>query len=280
MANKEKLKALTELLTEVIEEGQKLDSSEFPYITITGDINGRGIIWSGLGHNKQIIFNAKPDRFFISESLDLAKNKVLSINNIKILDEEELGPTVTKSNLREVGRLHGLIVDGGVSINQYLIYDANTDRLGLGTENPKASINIVDQNVDIVIGTESQNTARIGTYNYSDLEIGTDNTARISIKAGGNVVIGNPSVGDTKVSIIGSLGINVNQADPRSCLHVNGAFKFNDKLHLSGNEPPVSGSFNQGDIVWNDDPQAGKFIGWVCLRAGSPGMWSGFGRIE
>ena len=187
---------------------------------------------------------------------------------------------MTKSSLREVGHLKGLIVDGGLSVNQYLVYDSVSDRLGLGTDQPKAAVNIIDQNVDIVIGAASINTAMIGTYNYTDLDLGTDNTARISIKAGGNVVIGNASTGDTKVSIIGSLAINVGTADPRSSLHVNGALKFNDKLHLSGNEPPSSGGFNEGDVVWNNYPTPGKFVGWVCTKSGSPGIWNGFGRIE
>ena len=280
MASQEKLNALTALLQEVFQEGQEIDSAEFPYIVIKGDINGKGILWSGQGHNKQFIFNSNPDRFFISENIDIAKGKHLSINNIKVVDEKELGPTITKSNLKEVGHLKGLIVDGGLSVNQYLVYDSISDRLGLGTDQPKAAVNIIDQNVDIVIGAEGTNTARIGTYNYTDLELGTDNTARIQIKAGGNIVIGNASTGDTKVSIIGSLAINVGSADPRSSLHVNGALKFNDKLHLSGNEPPVSGGFNEGDVVWNNYPTPGKFVGWVCTKSGSPGIWNGFGRIE
>lgn len=280
MADQQKINSLLELLGEVLSQGSDVNTSEFPYLTIKGDINGKGILWSGQGHNKQFLFNNNPDRFFISEHIDLAKGKSLSINNIKILDEKELGPTVTKSNLREVGHLKGLIVDGSLSVNQYLVYDSVTDRLGLGTDQPKAAVNIIDQNVDIVIGAIDINTALIGTYNYTDLDIGTDNTARISIKAGGNIIIGNPSTGDTKVSIIGSLAINVNNADPRSSLHVNGALKFNDKLHLSGNEPPMSGSFNDGDIVWNNYPQPGKFVGWVCVKSGSPGIWNGFGRIE
>ena len=280
MASQEKLNALATLLQEVFQEGQEIDSAEFPYIIIKGDIDGKGILWSGKGHNKQFIFNSNPDRFFVSENIDLAKGKYLSINNIKLLDEKELGPTVTKSSLREVGHLKGLIVDGGLSVNQYLVYDSISDRLGLGTDQPKAAVNIIDQNVDIVIGAEGTNTARIGTYNYTDLELGTDNTARIQIKAGGNIVIGNASTGDTKVSIIGSLAINVSTADPRSSLHVNGALKFNDKLHLSGNEPPSSGGFNEGDVVWNNYPTPGKFVGWVCTKSGSPGIWNGFGRIE
>lgn len=280
MSNQEKINKLLELLGEVLNDTPQIDTAEFPFLNIKGDINGKGILWTGQGHNKQFIFHNNPDRFFISENLDLARGKNISINNIKLLDEKELGITVTKSNLKEVGRLKGLIVDGSLLVSEFLSFDSSTNRLGLGTDQPKSAVNIIDKNIDLVIGAVSENTAMIGTYNYMDLEIGTDNTARISIKAGGNIVIGNPSTGDTKVSIIGSLGINVNNPDPRSSLHVNGALKFNDKLHLSGNEPPMSGSYNEGDIVWNNNPTTGKFIGWVCTKSGNPGLWSGFGRIE
>lgn len=280
MANKEKLEALADLLKEVLSDGQDIDSAEFPFIKITGDIGGKGILWSGQGHNKQFLFVNNPDRFFVSESIDLAKDKAISVNNIKLLDEKELGPTVTKSNLREVGRLKGLIVDGGFSVNQYLFYNSHSDRLGLGTDQPNAAFSIVDQNIELVLGSSEPNVGSIGTFNSADLEFVTDNTARITVSAGGNITLGNPAAGDAKVVVLGKLGINVNNPDPRTALHVNGSIKFNDKLHLAGSEPPTSGTFNQGDIVWNSDPQPGKFVGWICVKAGNPGLWNGYGRIE
>lgn len=280
MASQEKIQALTELLKEVLNSDSEIDSAEFPFIRISGDIENKGIFWSGSGNVKQFIFNANPDRFFISENLDLGKGKSLSINNVNVINEKELGPTVTKSNLREVGHLKGLVIDGGLSVNQYLFYDANTDRLGIGTDQPKSGFNLIDQNIDIVLGASENNKGSVGTYNHSDFEILTDNTARITIQAGGNIVLGNPASGDSKVTVLGKLGINVSNPDPRSALHVNGALKFNDKLHLNGSEPPTSGAYNEGDIVWNSFPYPGKFIGWVCVKSGNPGLWNGFGRIE
>jgi hypothetical protein len=112
MASQEKLNALTDLLKEVLQEGKEINSAEFPFIIIKGDIDGKGILWNGQGHNKQFIFNSNPDRFFVSENIDLARGKSITINNIKVVYEKELGPTITKSNLREVGHLKGLIVDG------------------------------------------------------------------------------------------------------------------------------------------------------------------------
>lgn len=51
---------------------------------------------------------------------------------------------------------------------------------------------------------------------------------------------------------------------------------------LFGTAPPSSasdGSYEVGDIVWNTAPTAGGYIGWVCVAAGSPGTWKGFGAI-
>lgn len=276
----DKIEILLSSLREVLENGKDINVNEIPFINFAGDIAGKGLIWSGRGNNKQFIFAEGPDRFFVSEDIDLAKNRCLSINNIKVLNENELGPTVTKSNLKEVGRLKGLLVDGSVSINQYLFYDANTDRLGFGTDQPKAPISIVDMNIELVLGASEPNVGSIGTFNSADLELVTDNTARLTVSACGDIILGNHSFGPVKVSVVGSLGVNVNTIDPRTNLHVNGPIKFNDKIHMNGSEPPQGGTYTDGDIMWNSNPQPGQFVGWVCVRAGNPGIWNGFGRIE
>jgi hypothetical protein len=276
----QKIESLLTALREVLETGKDVNVAEVPFINFKGDIPGKGLIWSGDGHNKQLIYAANPGRFFVSETIDLAKGKGISVNNVKVIDDTELGSTVTKSNLREVGRLKGLIVDGGLSVNQYLVYDANTDRLGIGTDQPNATLSILDQNIELVFGASEPNVGSMGTFNSADLELVTDNTARLTIGAGGDITLGNPNFGPTKVKIVGTLGVNVSSIDPRTDLHISGAIKFNNKLHLSGSEAPTGGAFNEGDILWNNNPQPGIFIGWVCTRAGNPGLWSGFGRIE
>jgi hypothetical protein len=280
MASQEKLEALTSLLKEVLSDGQEFDSAEFPYIIISGDVNGKGILWKGIGHNKQFLFIKDPDRFFVSESLDLAKGKSISINNIKTLDEKELGATVTKSNLRELGRLKGLIVDGDVSIDQYIVYNSATNRLGIGTESPNGALSISEGGVELVLGSKNGVKAFVGTHASHNLELGTDNIARITVETSGNIVLGNYTAGPSKVTVLGTLAVNVNNPDPRAALHVNGSIKFNDKLHLHDRAAPTTGTFNVGDIVWNSSPQPGKFVGWVCVREGSPGLWHGFGRLE
>jgi hypothetical protein len=47
-----------------------------------------------------------------------------------------------------------------------------------------------------------------------------------------------------------------------------------------GSAAPVSGTYLQGDIIWNSAPVAGGFIGWVCTVGGTPGTWKTFGAIS
>jgi len=42
---------------------------------------------------------------------------------------------------------------------------------------------------------------------------------------------------------------------------------------------PTTGSWARGDIVYNSAPAQGEWIGWVCVTAGTPGSWRGWGAI-
>jgi len=277
----EKLDNLSALLNDILsEKNQDTNIVELSYLKFNGDIEGKGLIWAGRGHTKQLVYQPSPDRFFSSETIDLAKDRAVTINGIKIIDDKELGTSITKSSLREVGRLRGLIVDGSLSVNQFLYYNATSDRLGLGTEEPNAALSICDQGVEIVIGAREYNKAGIGVYNSSDLELITDNTTRVTISAGGNIELGNRNNGPVQVLVHGTMGINVATPDPRTSLHIGGAIKFNDTLHLKGTRPPEGGSFKQGDIVWNSEPQQRNYVGWICIQSGNPGIWAQFGEIR
>lgn len=221
-----------------------------------------------------------PDRIFVSENLDLAKDKNITVNGLEVLSSTTLGTSVVKSNLKEVGRLKGLIVDGSVIINQYVHYDANTDRLGIGTDEPNGALSVAEDGIEVIIGTEDFTKGVVGTFASHSLVLKTDNTNRIEIAPSGDVKIGHPNNPPIKVSVNGKLSVGVNNPDPDVDLHVRGNIKFNNKKHMSGIEPPKGGSFNMGDIVWNSEPQQHRAIGWVCTKAGNPGIWLEFGHIR
>lgn len=241
---------------------------------------GRGIIFSGQGPTKQLVYLPDPDRFFTSESIDLAKNKHVSVAGIKILDAQELGSTVVKSNLREVGRLRGLLVDGSVTIDDYIFYSSSSNRLGLGTNEANAAISVAEFGVEVMLGTSEEMHGMVGTYASTDFDIVTDNIARLSVKSNGNIELGNPTKSAVQVKVHGKLSVGVNNPDPNVDMHVAGPVRLNNRIQMYANNPPVSGNYSVGDIVWNAEPRQQGYVGWVCTRAGDPGVWHQFGEIR
>jgi hypothetical protein len=241
---------------------------------------GKGIIFSGSGTTKQLLLVDSPDRFFSTESIDIGKTSSYMVNRIKVLDSEELGPTITRSSLQEVGRLKGLIVDGSVSINQYFYYDSVTDRLGLGTETPNAALSIVDGGIETAIGTNQLGNGFIGTWATNGFDIVSGSKIWISVKPNGAIDLGNPNQGTSAVRVHGKLSVGVLVPDQSVDLHVAGAARINNRLHLSAENTPTSGTYGIGDIVWNSNPRPGGNVGWICTKSGTPGVWHRFGDIR
>lgn len=69
---------------------------------------------------------------------------------------------------------------------------------------------------------------------------------------------------------------------------VTGANVFRQPIELRdfgdlvtyGTAAPTTGSWGRGEKRYNTQPSAGGFVGWVCVTAGTPGTWKGFGAIE
>lgn len=49
---------------------------------------------------------------------------------------------------------------------------------------------------------------------------------------------------------------------------------------INATSAPTSGTWSQGDKVRNQTPEAGGYIGWVCVSSGTPGTWKGYGAIQ
>lgn len=48
---------------------------------------------------------------------------------------------------------------------------------------------------------------------------------------------------------------------------------------FTSNLAPTTGTWTQGDIVWQQSPVAGGYIGFVCVASGTPGTWKEWGAI-
>jgi len=392
------------------------------------DVDGKGIKWTDGRKSKTLAL--KQSKLWTDMSVNLAEEQAYEINNTPVISFAELGPSVTKSNLKQVGTLRTLRVSGNTALGDFAYISSDLNRIGINVEAPKAAIGILENDVEIILGSTKSNTAVLGTMNYSNLEIVTDNTTRITVKNNGDVrihgkifaeevitqrssplvfketdtssnygkgivwsnksginsqftyqanpdriwstdsielaseksfliegatvlskttlgqtvvdsnlttvgllkglqvagdaavtrtistsrleigdfavdnnrleytdtftiqtgstgefkigqdiVIGNVDNTTRPVSIYGQLTVGVASPQANVALTVAGPVSFDNKKFETSNGTPTEGRYNKGDIVWNTDPKATDYIGWVCVTPGSPGAWLPFGVI-
>jgi len=231
-----------------------------------GTLEMMGMQWRKDGEaTKQIVWRG--DRFYVSNTVDLHRNAVIEIDNIPVLSADRLGVTVKHSELENVGTLNNLRTSGDLNIDDFVTWDSGMMRFGIGVEAANAQFSVASNEAEFVVDPEFDHV-RVGAYTTSKMSLLTDNKERIVIKEQGGV------------EVKGTLGINVQYPGDDVDLQVAGAIRFQDKRIAVANELPISGNHNQGDMIYNSNPQAGGYMGWVCIGSGSPGTWKRFGKIE
>ena len=251
-------------------------SSSLEFIeTPTDRVINKGLLWKSGDKTKQLVLRNSPDRIWSSEPIDLHNDAYYAIDGISVLGLNELGPTVSKSSLTQVGVLQNLAIEGNMNIDQYVFWNGDYMRFGIGTETPNGTFGIVQDDAEFIIDTEGK-TATLGTYTTTDLNVITDNAVRISVTATGKITIGSDS--DSKTNVKGKLGVNVN--NPTADIETAGPVSFEGKRFEVSSSEPKNGSYRIGDIVWNSQPRPTGFVGWICVKEGTPGVWKTFGPIS
>ena len=240
-----------------------------------GSAQGIGLFWKEKTGTKSLVL--RDERLFASENIDIQHGRHFSVGNVPVLSETELGTTVTKSRLREVGTLKNLNTQGDMSIDSFIYYNSDSSRLGIGTEEANANLSVVSLDSEFIVDVEGSST-RIGNWTTDDLEIVTDNTARITISSTGKVTLGTHN--ESQVVVNGHLGVGINNPPADASITTAQGIRFGGTKFETGNSTPDAGSYKKGDIVWNSDPKPTGYVGWICTRDGTPGVWKPFGQIS
>ena len=235
----------------------------------------KGLLWTGYDHTKQLVMKGGDDRIWSSEDFDLHTGHEYKIGNVTVLSANELGPDITKSSLTEVGILRNLKTEGSLTIDQFIFYNGDEMRFGIGTELGNGQLSVSSNEVEFIVDPE-YDSANVGTYTTSDMNLITDNQTRIKLTANNRIIIGTDA--DSITTVKGKLGVGVN--NPDVCFSTSGPVRFENKKFEIGVQPPNNGIYVKGDIVWNQEPKPTSHVGWVCIKNGTPGEWKPFGVIE
>ena len=172
-----------------------------------------------------------------NQVLTLAKEQGIEfaqvlIQGSPIVDGNALNAAITHSNIQKLGTLQSLSVTGPVNLNNAV--NVVGRRLGINTEQPEMALSIWDEEVGVIAGKFSKQTAFVGTSRATALSIGVNRTPSIEIDADGLTTVKNLRVG----------------------------------RHIYTHAATMPGySGTRGDIVFNSDPKPTEPFAWQCLGA-------------
>lgn len=175
------------------------------------------------------------------------KNEGIDLDIIKQQGKEvvagnQLGYHIVDTNIQRVGLVRDFNSVGDTYLSQTLYVSGN--RVGVNTIDPSAALSVWDQECEVNINKRQQDVGYIGTPRRQELILGANNKENIRL-------------------------------DVEGATHVNRLVVNNTPMSSLPAVPNTQGE--RGEIYWNEDPDLGDFIGWVCLGGT---RWAGFGRIE
>jgi hypothetical protein len=181
------------------------DTNLTDFIADTEDeLNGQGFTWGWATGSAQLQYRTG-GRLWASVGFDTAHDQAYKIDNVPVLTSSGLGETIVNSRLRAVGTLVNLTVSGDTTIGDFAHFNSSYNRLGLGTEEPSAAINILENNISIVLGSPTFVRAQIGTESNHDFAVVTDNISRVTVKSSGEVEVGDKYKGGGILNVYGTL---------------------------------------------------------------------------
>jgi hypothetical protein len=166
----------------------------------------------------------------------------LSVNGQKLIDGRKLSYGIVDSNLQSVGILRDLQTQGENLLSETLYVTKN--RVGINTMDPVTALSIWDEEIELYIGKQKQNTARISAQRGNNLIVGSNSQDNIICTPDGNVQVKQIKVGN---------------------------------INISSSATPPSYDAPSGSIVLNENPGIGGPIGWVSL---GHARWANFGIID
>jgi hypothetical protein len=174
-----------------------------------------------------------------TDGIDLDK---ITQDGKEVIKGNQLGYHIIDTNIRRLGVVNDLQTSGENLLSDTLY--VTKGRIGVNTIDPGAALAVWDQEVEVTVSKQSQDTGYVGTPRSQRLILGSNNKQNIILETDGSVEIENLRVGNVPMS----------------------------SASVIPNYPSITGT-----IVWNESPQPGGPVGWICLGAT---RWAKFGTIE
>ena len=160
---------------------------------VTNNLEVDNITVSGKMTVKNMVIEYNQEE--VATDVRLHKAGLIHIGNDCVMSRSELGPSIVYSNLRKVGRLTNLTVDGHFEAGYTLYVNEQKNAVGVNTEEPIGALHVRTNDGGELLIDSIDSGSYIGTVRNSDLMFGTDilrrnRPAYLTITVEGNVGVG------------------------------------------------------------------------------------------
>ena len=219
----------------VIRGGMDASSDAFKSIVI----QTAQVVQDTIGPN---LLDRHQDRVFEKIRIEGVELGKLTIGGREIFDGRMMTSAIVNSQLETVGVLRDLQTQGETLLCETLY--TTQRRVGINTMDPATALSIWEEEVELGIGKQQKDTARIATRREQRLILGSNGNDNLIIHPDGSV--------------------QANQ------------IKIGNVLFTSSPTPPGYNA-QRGCIVMNENPNVGGPVGWVSLGNAA---WANFGIID
>jgi hypothetical protein len=167
--------------------------------------------------------------------------KTITMDGQAIIDGNKLNAGITETNITRLGVVKDLQTTGEALMSD--TFYVGNKRVGVNTIEPKHSLSIWDQEVEVGVGKRQRDTAWIGTPRDQDVILSAANKDNIVLTKDGSVQIDN--------------------------LVLNGV-----QFGMSTGTPNHSAP--KGSVLFNSNPSPGSPAGWISLGGAA---WTRFGSL-
>lgn len=154
----------------------------------------------------------------------------LTLDGSIILKGNQLGHTVTDTNIQKLGELRTLTVNGETNIGKSLFVRNN--RIGINTEEPSGALAVWDEECEFSVRKLQKNTLVLGSIRQQSVVLSANSKENITLETDGSVSIQKLNVGDVSMTSLATI-------------------------------PTYDAK--KGIIVFNSDPEVGKPAFWTSL---------------
>lgn len=163
------------------------DNAFFKNITVDGNfsIAGLDIFVKSIANETAAIYVAQSDR----RDIDISGRNIVYGDRM-ILNSDTLGPQIINSNIRRLGNLQELSVEGQAIIHETLVVTNN--KVGINTESASGALSVWDEDAEFTLVKHSPKTMYAGSTRITDVVLGSNNQEQIGLKTNGVIELNGP----------------------------------------------------------------------------------------